>query len=270
MGRLPMRAILSVSILAGVITSGVVLVLTAPPSHAQRVREVGERAARSRAYTETIREALGQGDLETAATLSARHTDEFPQDPSAWMHFALTQQRLGNQADASDAWGALLELTRQPDNGRVYVGRLVTHARALYGVGDRRGALRLWGRAADLNTPRQGGWRLLHEHARDLAADGEHRDALALIHMAVDAGLRNEGVLLADPTFSPLLDTPAFRRAVHRIRSENMGQMRPHVVNNPQTPRQVISEHGETTQILTRDPSPSDELRAWVRRWGDL
>ena len=251
-----MRAILSVSILAGVVTSGVVLVVSAPPTHAQRVREVSERAARSRELGDQIRQALEQGRLKRALTLSDRHVREHPRDHIAWLYHALVQQRLGADQDAARAWRTLLELARPADNARIYPGRLITRARAFYGVGDRRAAMRLWGLATDLDQGRQSGWRPLYAHARDLARDARLDDALALIHMCVDAGLRNETVLLEDPALAPLRDAGALHLPVSRIRSENMGPKPIHALPN---------DRGETRQIRSANPA-----QAWIARWGDI
>jgi len=256
MGQIPMRAIMSVATLVGVVTMGVVVILGAPPSPADRVRAASERAARARELTSRIRESIDDGRLTDAERLTKRQIREFPDDASTWLYYSLVQQRLGVQANASKGWDRLLELTSQSSRDRfVQPSRMILEGWALYGKGDREGARWVWGLATEISRQRPGGGQAFYQLARQLALDGENDDALQALHMALDAGFRQLMVLEADPAMRPLQEEARYLSAIDRLKRTRMGSP-------------VF--HGETDQVI-RSPRPASErLRAWVEQWGDL
>ncbi|MFI4897416.1 MAG: TPR end-of-group domain-containing protein [Phycisphaerales bacterium JB059] len=251
----PLRAITSVSVLAGVVTFGVVLVASAPPSPSERMRELSERASRSREMTDTIKAALEQGRLEAADRLTHEQIRLFPEDPNAWVHYALVRQRVGDHEGAAQGWARLLDLTEQVDNGRARPGRLILHAWALHGQGLTREAFRLWSRAADLGAGNTGSAEGLYQVAREMALDDEREDALRLLHFAVDAGYRSAYTLRTDEAFEPLRDHPRYRSALDRVLRRRMGGN---------------AGHAETEQIRALPLTPRQRLEAWTARWGDI
>ena len=251
----PIRAITSVSVLAGVVTFGVVLVASAPPSHSATIREMNERAARSREITQSVRDALEQGRLEEAGRLTHDQIRRFPEDPTAWLHYALVRQRVGDDHAAAQGWSRLLDLTDQIDDGRTRPGGLILHAWALHAQGKAREAFRHWGRAADLNRGNSFVGDNLYQVAREMALDDERDAALRLLHLAADAGYRSSYTLRTDEAFEPLRGEPRFQTALDRVLRRRMGPNR---------------GHSETDQIHALPPTPGEVLEAWTARWGDI
>jgi tetratricopeptide (TPR) repeat protein len=238
-----------------VVTFGVVLVASAPPSPTERMRELSERAARSREMTDLVKAALEQGRLEAADRLTHEQIRAFPEDPTAWVHYALVRQRVGDDEGAAQGWARLLDLTEQVDNGRARAGRLILHAWALHGQGFTREAFRLWSRAADMGSAGSASAEGLYQVAREMALDDQREDALRLLNYAVDAGYRSPYTLRTDDAFEPLRDHPRFRSALDRVLRARMG-------------RNI--GHDETEQIRALPLTPRQRLEAWTEQWGDI
>ncbi len=263
MGPIPIRAILSFATLVGVVTAGAVLVLGAPPTHAERSRQASEQATRSRGMVREIRDAMEQGRLRDAEAISARHTDTFPEEPTAWLYYALVRQRLGDQTQARQGWDRLLELTG-PRPGRFGMGteQMFMQAWAHYGAGRKGDAFRLWWQTANSTRGRAVSGQSFYELAHVMAELGEHEDAIRALHLAIDGGFQQLVVLRVDETMDPLRSMPGYQRAVDRMVRRSMGPEPSHGPNH--------TNNGETRQILSLEPPFEERLQRWIEQWGDL
>ncbi len=259
MGRIPIRAILSCAILVGVVTAGGVLILGAPPTRADLVRQAGERAALAREMTRQISESLDQGRLLDAERLTSGYIAQAPDDTAAWLYYSLVRQKLGDREEATRGWGRLMDLTRR-GQGSAGPGQLFMRAWAHYGNGRKRQAITLWKRTAISTQGRTPSGQNYYHVARMLAGLGEREDALTILHLAVSSGFRQAMVLKADPAMEPLRDSPRYATALDRIARASMGR----------APWHGSPNQGETSQILSVEPTPEQRIRRWIESWGDI
>ncbi len=217
MQRGPMRNIVTSSAIVGVLTAGVVLVVSAPSPDAGIAR--GEAEGRWQAARYRLDRELGSGDWELIAAQAAQIADEYPEREFAWLRLAQARERLGLSYPADIAWRRLDELTRAvDDDSHPRWISLYYRGWALDALGRRGEARAAWVEAAD-QIERNSAWRLgAYWHARVYALAGWRGKALDALETAVESEPHHLARVVHEPDLEPLRDDPRFVAVVERIR----------------------------------------------------
>jgi len=203
------------SAVLGVLTAGVVLVVTAP---APRGRAPADTDTRRAILIRDLGDELRTGDWEGVAILAASMLDEFPEDTYAWMRLAQARERLGLPGAAEHAWNRLDELTAYVDaKSHPHYRELHRRGWALHARGDAERARILWAEAAhqiDRNTA----WRTRDEElARYYSLAGWTDRALAALEVAMSGEPHLFANIAYEPDFEPIRDDPRFAALVERV-----------------------------------------------------
>ncbi len=265
----PVRVVISVSALLAAITFVAVLVLAPLPERARGPAVVtatpDEQAAR-------IRRALADARHAAAVTIANQTTEQFPQDPDAWLWQVIVQHALGHEAGARVAAEQLLRTTEATP---VPAGPLTQSIRS-YRLGWANWALSRhdvarshFADAANLYLPSSEG--LLDEATRQynlasfFAMSGQPERAADHFARAVGSNYRDEDRWWkVDPDLDPIrtqqvyLDADAVleRREAdrQRRRNERLGLPAGSPLDPPPPGAPVIAEPAESPASAPPDP----------------